>query len=86
MPNVMDAESAARLQQFFGLFGDELELPGRRESFAVYAMGILGDAERKSAEPIAARACADPAGVDAAHQRLLHFICNPSAIGVFPAS
>jgi len=74
MPNVRDAESAARLQQFFGLIGDELDLQGRRESFAVYAMGILGDAERKSAEPIAARACADPAAVDAAHQRLLHFI------------
>ena len=70
----MDAESAARLQQFFGLIGDELDLPGRRESFATYAMGILGDAERKSAEPIAARACADPLAVDAAHQRLLHFI------------
>lgn len=74
MQKAMDAESTARLQQFFGLIGDELELPGRRESFAVYAMGILGDGERKSAEPIAARACADPATVDAAHQRLLHFI------------
>jgi SRSO17 transposase len=74
MHKPMDAESTARLQQFFGLIGDELDLPGRRESFAVYAMGILGDAERKSAEPIAARACADPTGVDAAHQRLLHFI------------
>jgi len=76
MPNVSDAESAVRLQQFFGSIGDELALPGRRESFATYAMGILGDAERKSAEPIAARACADPEGVDAAHQRLLHFISN----------
>jgi SRSO17 transposase len=76
MPNVIDAEGAARLQQFFGLIGDELDLPGRRESFAVYAMGILGDAERKSAEPIAARACADPEAVDAAHQRLLHFIAT----------
>jgi SRSO17 transposase len=74
MQKAMDAESTARLQQFFGLIGDELDLPGRRESFAVYAMGILGDGERKSAEPIAARACADPATVDAAHQRLLHFI------------
>jgi SRSO17 transposase len=74
MPNVMDAECAARLQQFFGLIGDELDRPDRRASFATYAMGILGDAERKSAEPIAARACADPKAVDAAHQRLLHFI------------
>jgi hypothetical protein len=36
-------------------------------------MGLLGDVERKSVEPIAARACPDPQKVDAMHQRLLHF-------------
>jgi SRSO17 transposase len=36
-------------------------------------LGVLGDGERKSIEPIAARACADPARADAEHQRLLHF-------------
>ncbi len=39
----------------------------------MYAMGLLGDGERKSVEPIAARACPDPARIDAVHQRLLHF-------------
>ncbi len=39
-------------------------------------MGILSDAERKSAEPLAARACADPGRADAEHQRLLHFLAN----------
>jgi hypothetical protein len=39
-------------------------------------MGVLGDGERKSVEPIAARACGDPAKVDAAHQSLLHFVAN----------
>jgi SRSO17 transposase len=39
-------------------------------------MGILGDAERKSVEPIAARACVDPERLDAAHQRLLHFMVD----------
>jgi len=76
MLNVMDAAGAARLQQYFGQIGDELEIPSRRESFAMYAMGILGDGERKSAEPIAARAAADPQHVDATHQRLLHFVSN----------
>jgi SRSO17 transposase len=36
-------------------------------------MGLLGDGERKSIEPIAARACPDPRKADAMHQRLLHF-------------
>jgi SRSO17 transposase len=36
----------------------------------------MGEGERKSAEPMAARACADPARADAAHQRLLHFVSN----------
>jgi SRSO17 transposase len=36
-------------------------------------MGLLGEGERKSIEPIAARACADPMRADAFHQRLLHF-------------
>jgi SRSO17 transposase len=76
MLNVMDAAGAARLQQYFDQIGDELEIPSRRGSFAMYAMGILGDGERKSAEPIAARAAADPQHVDATHQRLLHFISN----------
>jgi hypothetical protein len=32
----------------------------RRSSFAVYAMGLLGNAERKSVEPMAALVCHDP--------------------------
>jgi SRSO17 transposase len=39
----------------------------------MYAMGLFGDGERKSIEPIAARSCADPGKTDALHQRLLHF-------------
>jgi SRSO17 transposase len=39
-------------------------------------MGLLGDAERKSVEPLAARACADPARANPEHQRLLHFIAE----------
>jgi SRSO17 transposase len=39
----------------------------------MYAMGLMGDGDRKSIEPIAARACADPKKADALHQRLLHF-------------
>jgi SRSO17 transposase len=36
--------------------------------------GLFGEGVRESTEPIAARACPDPARADAEHQRLLHFI------------
>lgn len=72
----MDGEAATRLESYLGEIGEELGNDSRRQSFAIYAMGILGDGERKSVEPIAARACTDPAKADAAHQSLLHFVAN----------
>jgi hypothetical protein len=42
----------------------------------MYAMGLLGEGERKSMEPMAARACAAPDEVDALHQRLGHFLTD----------
>jgi len=62
-----------RLEGFFGQVGDALGNDARRAAFAIYAQGLIGEGERKSVEPIAARACADPDKVDALHQRLLHF-------------
>ncbi|HEY0096119.1 MAG TPA: IS701 family transposase [Archangium sp.] len=69
----MDAGGVQRLEEYFRRIGDILGEERRRSSFAVYAMGLLGDGERKSLEPIAARACADPSKTEAMHQRLLHF-------------
>lgn len=69
----MNAAVVQRLENYFKRIGDVLGNESRRGSFALYAMGLLGDAERKSVEPIAARACPDPGKVDAMHQRLLHF-------------
>jgi SRSO17 transposase len=40
----------------------------------MYAFGILGDGARKSAEPIAARACADPGQTNNVHSKLLYFL------------
>jgi SRSO17 transposase len=45
----------------------------RLEEYFRRISDVLGDGERKSVEPIAARACPDPSKVDAMHQRLLHF-------------
>ena len=39
--------AAARLEQFFGRVGTYLKDWRKRESFAMYAFGILGDGERK---------------------------------------
>ncbi len=76
LPYAMDAGAQRRLEAYLNKIGDVLGDPRRRASFATYAMGLWGDGERKSVEPIAARACADPHRTDAEHQRLLHFLSN----------
>jgi SRSO17 transposase len=63
-----------QLETYFGRIGDVLGDEVRSAPFATYAMGILSDVERKSAEPIAARASPSTKGADAAPQRLLHFL------------
>ena len=73
MPELMNSQAQARLGEYFDRVGAVLGRRERRESFAIYAMGLLGDGERKSMEPIACRSCPDPAKADAAHQRLTHF-------------
>ncbi len=73
MPIPKNTPAEQRLRDYFDHVGTVLGRRDRRESFAVYAMGVLGDGERKSIEPIACRACPDKSKADAAHQRLLHF-------------
>src|SRR5271165_300758 len=68
--------AAARLEQLFERIGVHLKDRRKRESFAMYAFGILGDGERKSAEPIAARACADPDQTNNVHSKLLYFLAR----------
>src|SRR5229473_3481275 len=70
--------AAARLERFFGCIGTHLKDRRKRESFAMYAFGIFGDGERKSAEPIAARACADPEETNNVHSKLLYFLARSS--------
>jgi SRSO17 transposase len=69
----MNSATEQRLKEYFDTVGTALDNKAQRSSFAIYAMGLLGDAERKSIEPIACRLCTDPKAADAAHQRLLHF-------------
>jgi SRSO17 transposase len=75
-PQTTEIATAARLDGFFGRIGTHLKDRRKRESFAMYALGILADGERKSVEPIAARACPDPAEVDNVHSKLLYFLAS----------
>jgi SRSO17 transposase len=73
---ISEIATGARLEEFFGRIDRHLKDSRKRESFAMYACGILGDGERKSAEPIAARACPDPDEVRHVHDKLLHFLAR----------
>jgi len=69
-----DTEAQQRVQDYGAKIGDVLGDDGRRASFALYFFGLLGEGERKSVEPMVARAVPDPDQLDAAHQRILHFL------------
>lgn len=70
----LDVEGKRQLEGYFGEIGVALGNKCRRSSFAMYAMGLLGSTERKSAEPIAATASASPAMCEPVHHRLLRFL------------
>jgi SRSO17 transposase len=68
-----DGQAERRLRAYFEEIGDILRHRPKREVFALYATGLLGNLERKSVEPIAAYLCSEPQQVDPMHQKLLHF-------------
>jgi SRSO17 transposase len=71
----MDEQAAARVAEYFDRIGKHLPLPQNRESFATYAFGILGEGDRKSVEPIAAKASGgDERAAERIQDRLLHFL------------
>jgi len=63
-----------RMGGFVQRIGGVLGNKKRRECFAVYAMGLLSSAERKSVEPIATQAWPGVLTARAAHERMLHFV------------
>ena len=70
----LDSGATERLGQYIEQLGRHLKDRRKRESFAIYAAGILAEGERKSVEPIAARACGDPEETRHMHDKLLHFV------------
>jgi len=74
MAHELDVAATARLEQYIDRLGTHLKDRRKRESFAIYAFGILGESARKSVEPIAALACGDPEETKKMHDKLLHFV------------
>jgi SRSO17 transposase len=70
----LQANSVERWDCYLDGLGSTLRNKRQRASFALYALGLLSDGERKSLEPIAARAAADPARTHAVHEQLIHFL------------
>jgi SRSO17 transposase len=70
----MDEGLLQRVGEYFARIGEHLPEVGQRGSFATYAFGILGEGDRKSVEPMAARASPEPVAAGRTHDRLLHFI------------
>lgn len=73
---LLGLEGQKRLVEYFDLIGEVLGREERKASFALYAMGLLGDGDRKSMEPIAARACPDVEQIEAQYQRVQHFVTD----------
>jgi SRSO17 transposase len=76
MTHSLDESGIDRLKEYFDGIGKVLGDERRQASFAMYAMGLFGEGERKSVEPIVARACGDPIETERAHDRLLHFMTD----------
>ncbi len=66
MPGLATPEADHRLDLFLDHVTEPLRNDSQRATFAAYAVGLLSDAERKSMEPLAARARPDQPG--AAHK------------------
>lgn len=74
MHTKLEAKAVEQWHAYLDGLGSKLRDKRQRASFALYALGLLSDAERKSMEPIAARACADPERTHAVHEQLIHFL------------
>jgi SRSO17 transposase len=69
-------ETLDRLSSFLDEIGSLLRDKRQRASFALYVTGLLNEGERKSMEPIAARASGDPDDTGALHYRLVHLLSS----------
>jgi len=71
------ASAVVRMNAFADRVAASLRDRRSRESFALYAVGLVSDGARKSMEPMAGRLCDcpdDPASMQKTHDRLLHVV------------
>ena len=66
----MDAAGVRRIEGYFSRIGVVLGNKKRRASFAIYAMGLLGEASARASSRSPRGRWADPEEVNAVHQRL----------------
>ena len=69
-------EAYDRLSNYLDEIGALMRDKRQRASFAVYAIGLLNDGDRKSMEPIAARAGGDPEGAVVVHNQLMRLLSS----------
>lgn len=69
-------ETCDRLSTFLDEIGALMRDKRQRASFALYATGLLSDGERKSMEPIAARAGGEPERTVLVHNQLLRLLSS----------
>lgn len=70
----IDDGAGQRLEAYLSGIGSILGNKKRRANFAMYACGLLGEGERKSVEPLAARLTGDAGATEAMHAKLLWFL------------
>jgi len=73
MEYLLDRKGERRLAAYFHRIGEVLANGAATSVVCHLRLGVDGDGERKSMEPMAARACPNPEGVNAAHERLTYF-------------
>lgn len=76
MDTIAHSAVAEHLDLYLEGLSKHLRDKRQRASFAMYALGLLTEGERKSMEPIAARACGEPEQTNAFHERLVHFTAS----------
>lgn len=69
-------ETSDRLSNFLDQIGALMRDRRQRASFALYAVGLLNEGERKSMEPIAARMGGDPASTVVVHNQLMRLLSS----------
>jgi SRSO17 transposase len=74
--DITHRDVAEHLDRYLEELSKHLRDKRQRASFAMYALGLLTEGERKSMEPIAARACGEPEQTNAFHERLVHFTAS----------